>query len=46
MQRTQFDRRILGRDDKIGRTLLVAQKQILGMTTGERRRATRAPPRP
>src|SRR6516225_11955695 len=34
MQRTQFDRRLFGRDDQIGRALLVAQKQILGMAAG------------
>jgi hypothetical protein len=35
MQRTQFDWRIFGRNDKVGRALLVAQKQILGMAAGD-----------
>ena len=35
MQRTQFDRRLFGRDDKKRRALLVAQKQILGMPAGD-----------
>ena len=35
MQRAQFDRRIFGRDDKIGCALLVAQEQILGVPAGD-----------